>query len=50
MDNRDTRAALEYHVDLYQVTEFFSPHAAGKSVMFLVALGHPDRAALGLAS
>jgi SagB-type dehydrogenase family enzyme len=30
------------------VTEFFSPHAAGKSVMFLVALGHPDRAALGL--
>ncbi len=26
----------------------FSPHAAGKSVMFLVALGHPDRAALGL--
>ncbi len=33
-----------------EVTEFFSPHAAGKSVMFLVALGHPDRAALGLAS
>jgi SagB-type dehydrogenase family enzyme len=32
------------------VTEFFSPHAAGKSVMFLVALGYPDRAALGLAS
>jgi SagB-type dehydrogenase family enzyme len=32
-----------------EVTEFFSPHAAGKSVMFLVALGHPDRAALGLA-
>jgi hypothetical protein len=30
------------------VTEFFSPHAAGKSVMFLVALGHPDPAALGL--
>ena len=30
------------------VTEFFSPHAAGKSVMFLVALGHADRAALGL--
>jgi len=30
------------------VTEFFSPHAAGKSVMFLFALGHPDRAALGL--
>ena len=22
------------------VTEFFSPHAAGKSVMFLTALGH----------
>jgi len=33
-----------------EVTEFFSPHAAGKSVMFLVALGHPDRAALGLKS
>ena len=31
-----------------EVTDFFSPHAAGKSVMFLVALGHPDRAALGL--
>jgi SagB-type dehydrogenase family enzyme len=31
-----------------EVTEFFSPHAAGKSVMFLVALGHPDRTALGL--
>jgi SagB-type dehydrogenase family enzyme len=25
------------------VTEFFSPHAAGKSVMFLVALGRPQR-------
>lgn len=25
------------------VTEFFSPHAAGKSVMFLVALGNPAR-------
>lgn len=25
------------------VTSFFSPHAAGKSVMFLVALGHPLR-------
>ena len=33
-----------------EVTEFFSPHAAGKSVMFLVALGYPDRAALGLAT
>jgi SagB-type dehydrogenase family enzyme len=33
-----------------EVTGFFSPHASGKSVMFLVALGHPDRAALGLAS
>ena len=33
-----------------EVTEFFSPHAAGKSAMFLVALGYPDRAALGLAS
>ena len=32
-----------------EVTELFSPHAAGKSVMFLVALGYPDRAALGLA-
>ncbi len=31
-----------------EVTEFFSPHASGKSVMFLVALGRPDRAALGL--
>ncbi len=29
-----------------EVTEFFSPHTAGKSVMFLVALGHPDRALL----
>jgi hypothetical protein len=25
------------------VTEFFSPHAQGKSVMFLVALGRPLR-------
>ena len=33
-----------------EVIEFFSPHAAGKSAMFLVALGYPDRAALGLAS
>jgi nitroreductase len=32
-----------------EVTEFFSPHAAGKSVMFLVALGYADRTALGLA-
>lgn len=24
-----------------EVTDFFSPHAAGKSVMFLVALGQP---------
>ena len=30
------------------VTNFFSPHAAGKSVMFLIALGYPDRVALGL--
>ena len=29
-----------------EVTEFFSPPAAGKSVMFLVALGHPTRALL----
>jgi SagB-type dehydrogenase family enzyme len=33
-----------------EVSEFFSPHASGKSVMFLVALGRPDRAALGLGS
>jgi len=33
-----------------EVTEFFSPHAAGKSVMFLVVLGYPDRVALGIAS
>jgi hypothetical protein len=26
-----------------EVTEFFSPHAAGRSVMFLVALGIPTR-------
>ncbi len=32
-----------------EVTEFFSPHAARKSVLFLAALGYPDRAALGLA-
>ncbi len=25
------------------VTDFFSPHASGKSVMFLVALGHPAK-------
>ena len=25
------------------VTEFFSPHAKGKSVMFFVALGRPQR-------
>jgi SagB-type dehydrogenase family enzyme len=25
------------------VTNFFSPHAEGKAVMFLVALGHPDK-------
>ncbi len=31
-----------------EVTELFSPHAAGKSVMFLTALGYPDREALGL--
>jgi len=33
-----------------EVTDFFAPDAVGKSVMFLVALGHPDREALGLAS
>ena len=32
-----------------EVTEFFSPHAAGKSVMFLVAIGYADRTALGFA-
>jgi hypothetical protein len=26
-----------------EVTEFFSPHAAGKSAIFLVALGHSER-------
>ena len=26
-----------------EVTEFFSPHAAGKSAVFLVALGHSER-------
>ena len=26
-----------------EVTAFFSPHAAGKSVMFLMAFGHPER-------
>ncbi|MSQ17420.1 MAG: SagB/ThcOx family dehydrogenase [Dehalococcoidia bacterium] len=26
-----------------EVTQFFSPHAAGRSVMFLVALGRPQR-------
>ena len=26
-----------------EVTEFFSPHAAGKSVMFLLAVGRPGR-------
>jgi hypothetical protein len=31
-----------------EVMELFSPHAAGKSVMFLVALGHADRVALEL--
>ena len=28
------------------VTAFFAPHAAGKSVMFLIALGHPLRGGL----
>ena len=31
-----------------EVTTFFSPHAAGKSVLFLTAVGHPDLALLGL--
>lgn len=30
-----------------EVTAFFSPHAGGKSVMFLTALGHPARRAPG---
>jgi SagB-type dehydrogenase family enzyme len=29
------------------VTDFFSPHAEGKSAMFLVALGHPVKRRLG---
>src|SRR5581483_3107625 len=29
------------------VTAFFSPHAAGKSVLFLLAVGHPARRAPG---
>ena len=28
-----------------EVTKFFSPHAAGKDVMFLMAIGRPRRAA-----
>ncbi len=31
-----------------EVTEFFSPHAGGEAVLFLTALGHADRARLGL--
>ncbi len=30
-----------------EVTEFFSPHAAGKDVLFLTALGHPDLVRIG---
>jgi SagB-type dehydrogenase family enzyme len=30
-----------------EVTAFFSPHAAGKSVMFLTAVGHPARRRAG---
>jgi nitroreductase len=30
-----------------EVTEFFSPHAAGKEVIFLMALGHPDLVRIG---
>ena len=30
-----------------QVTEFFSPHAAGKAVMFLVAAGHARKLTAG---
>jgi SagB-type dehydrogenase family enzyme len=32
-----------------EVVDFFSPHAAGKNVMFLVAIGHANRATQGLA-
>lgn len=31
-----------------EVTQFFSPHAAGKSVMFLTAVGKPAKRRLGL--
>jgi SagB-type dehydrogenase family enzyme len=31
-----------------EVTGFLCPHGAGRAVVFLVALGYPDRAALGL--
>ena len=34
-------AGLTFYDD--DVTDFFSPHADGKSAMFLVALGHPAR-------
>ncbi len=44
----DGAAALDVRLLDDDVTDFFSPHAAGKSIMFLVALGYPDRAALGL--
>ena len=30
-----------------EVIEFFSPHAAGKEAMFLVALGYPDLVRIG---
>ncbi|MFQ6024877.1 MAG: SagB/ThcOx family dehydrogenase [Acidiferrobacterales bacterium] len=30
-----------------EVTEFFSPHAAGKEVLFLTAMGHPDLVRIG---
>jgi SagB-type dehydrogenase family enzyme len=30
-----------------EVVDFFSPHAAGKNVMFLVAIGHANRATQG---
>ena len=29
--------------EITRVTRFFSPHAAGKSVLFLIAVGHPAR-------
>src|SRR5579859_3069971 len=38
-------SALTFYDDA--VTDFFSPHASGKSVMFMIALGHKARGAIG---